>query len=578
VTVIRPAAVLGERAASRVASRAIAVLLALTVAVDAAFLIGLVISNGDNNPIVNIGLSLATQWIPVTAFWLVASRGGFRNVSVVLAAAAVTFSAIGDTYWALAMDSDGYLPYPSPADAGYLLFYPLMVIALLTLVRRALSGIGRLVLLETAVATVGASAVLAVVLDPVISAALADDSVLGSAVAVSYPLFDLILLAVIAGISTVPTVSLDRHWWALIAGLAIFAAADVAYALLESEGAYTSGTPLDATWAIGLGLMTWWVVGAARPIAKPVLARRSGAVPLPAVAVLAGLAVLVVGTQVPLSMLAIVLAALTVGLGAVPIVFRQAMLGRMLAAQEEAVRRLTELDRAKTDILTTVNHEFRTPLTSITGHVELLLDGAAGDLPPAATGMLEAIERNGSRLQALIDETFTASRFDEAGDDDAWSTLDVGGITACALRQVTAAAERRGVRLDLDPAEPDLRVDGDVAQLELAFAKLLDNAVKFTPPAGHVEVSAGRHPDDGDIVVRITDDGMGIPADDIPRLFSRFFRASNVQNAAIPGVGLGLATAKQIVAAHGGSIAVESELGSGTTMTIRLPAARESGS
>ena len=554
-------------------SRAIAVLLALTIAVDTAFLIGLVLTNGDNNPFVNVGLSLATQWIPVTAFWLVASRTGFRNLSVVLAAAAVTFSAIGDAYWSLAMDLDGYLPFPSVADAGYLLFYPLMLIALLTLVRRAMTGVGRLVLLETAVATVGASAVLAVVLDPVISAALAGDSALDSVVAVAYPVFDLLLLAVIAGISTLPTVSFDRHWWALITGLAIFAAADVGYAVLESAGAYTAGTPLDATWAVGLGLMTWWVMGATRPSAAPVAAPRPTAVPLPAVAVLAGLAVLVVGTQVPLSMLAIILAALTVGLGAVPIVFRQAMLGRMLAAQDEAVRRLTELDRAKTDILTTVNHEFRTPLTSINGHVELLLDGAGGDLPEGAMTMLTTIERNGARLQSLIDETFTASRFDGAADPAARTTMDVAEITACALRQVGAAAERRGVRIDLEPGEPDLRVDGDVMQLELALTKLLDNAVKFTPAEGHVAVAVGRHPDDGDIVIRIADDGMGIPADDIPRLFSRFYRASNVQRAAIPGVGLGLATAKQILVAHGGSIGVESEVGSGTTMTVRLPAA-----
>src|SRR5690606_26427601 len=144
----------------------------------------------------------------------------------------------------------------------------------------------------------------------------------------------------------------------------------------------------------------WWGAGMAqRPSADVPAARAAGSLPLPTIAVLAGLAVLVVATQTPLSPLVVVLAALTVGFAAAPIAFRQAVLGRIVAAQEEAVRRLTELDRAKTDIMVTMNHEFRTPLTSLNGHVELLLDGGAGELPRPAVGMLETIERNGARLR-----------------------------------------------------------------------------------------------------------------------------------------------------------------------------------
>ena len=549
-------------------------LLLLTVGVDALYFLGLMAFNGDNNPVVNVGLGVATQWVPVAVFWLVAARTGFRRVPVILAAAAVTLSATGDAYYSLAMDADGYLPFPSPADAGYLLFYPLMVAALVVLVRAQLRGVGRLVLVEVAVATVGASAVLALLLDPVIGTALANGTVGESMIALSYPLFDLVLLAVIAGIAAVPNVSLGSRSWALITGLGIFAIADVVYALMQD--AYIAGTPLDATWAIGLGFMTWWVAGVATPVEAPARpAPRVVPVSLPSIAVLAGLAVLIVGTQVPVSLLAVVLAALTVGLGALPIIFRQAMLGRMLVSQKESVRRLTELDQAKTDILVTVNHEFRTPLTSITGHVELLLDGGAGDLPPAAIGMLQTIERNSDRLQRLIDDAFTASQFAEGRGPAIRERVDVIDLVERAVARLEPLAATRGVRLLVDRGPEGLAIEGEAEHLERALAKLVDNAVKFSHPGGEVSVAVESSDDGRDAVILISDDGIGIPAADIPRLFTQFFRASNVQSAAIPGVGLGLSIARQIAQAHDGSIEVDSELGSGTTMTVRLPIAVE---
>src|SRR5690606_9383520 len=106
------------------------------------------------------------------------------------------------------------------------------------------------------------------------------------------------------------------------------------------------------------------------------------------------------------------LAALTVGLGAAPIVFRHAMLGRMLEAREEALRRLTELDQDKTDILVTMNHEFRTPLTSVIGNVDLLLDRGAGELPPEAVRSLTTMGRNAGRLKRLLDEMLSAAVFE----------------------------------------------------------------------------------------------------------------------------------------------------------------------
>jgi signal transduction histidine kinase len=550
------------------------VLLGVMVGLDVLFVIGLVVLGDLHNPIVTVGLTLATQAVPVAIFWLVAAHTGLANLPVMLAATAVTFSALGDLYYALAMDADGNLAFPSPADPAYLLFYPLMVAALALLARRQMRVGGRLVLLETAVATLGASAVLAVILEPVIAEALSSDNVLSSVTAIAYPLFDLLLLAVIAGITSVSAMQLGRRWWALVTGLGIFVAADIAYAIMTSQGTYLAGTPLDAAWAIGLAFITWWVAGVPSSASAPIPELRPGLiVPLPAVALLAGLAVLVVGTVRELSTAAIALAAVTVGLGAVPIIFRQAMMGRMLAARDDAVRRLTELDQQKTDILVTVNHEFRTPLTSINGHVELLLDGSAGELPKSAIGMLETIERNGARLQGLIDATMTASALESGLGCDVVAPIEAAGILTRAVARVQPLAARRGVELALHNDDPTLVIDAVGARLEDALVNIIDNAVKFTDAGGRATVHLEGTRADGEVVIRISDTGVGVPADDIPRLFTRFFRASNVQKAAIPGVGLGLSISQQIVQAHGGSIEVQSAEGPGTIVTVRLPGA-----
>lgn len=569
MTASRPGAVERPTDDTRL-SRVIAALLVVMVAVDALYLVALTTSGGPNSSAVTVALSLATQWVPVTVFWVVATALGFHRPSVMLAAIAVTVSAIGDTYYSLAMDAEGFLPFPSPADAGYLLFYPLMVASLVVLVRRALAGMGRLVVLESTVATLGAAALLSIVLAPVITGAIDDGDPLGSAIAVAYPVFDVLLLAVIAGVASVLATSVGRRSWALFVGLAVFAAADVAYALLENQGAYAGGTPLDATWAIGLAFITWWVAGVPGDGSPKLVVRTSrDRVTLPAVAVVAGFGVLLAGRIVELPLAAEILAAAAVALATLPLVFRQAMLGRMIADQERALRRLTELDREKADLLATVNHEFRTPLTSINGHVELLLDGGGGDLSAEAMGMLRTIERNGARLQSLIEETFVASR---TGDPDApvvRESLPLGRLAAQASSELAPAARRRGIGLTVTADEQDPVVDGDRGELRRVVLSLVDNAVKFTPDGGEVTVEVERSGESA--VIRVRDTGIGIPADDLDRLFSRFFRAANAQKAAIPGVGLGLAIAHGIVSNHGGTIQAESVDGAGTTMTVRLP-------
>ncbi|MDK1328166.1 ATP-binding protein [Arthrobacter sp. zg-Y1143] len=251
--------------------------------------------------------------------------------------------------------------------------------------------------------------------------------------------------------------------------------------------------------------------------------------------------------------------------------------GNLITAQRMVLKRLRELDQAKTDFVATVNHELRTPLTSITGYLDLILDGSGGDIPADVADMLKIVGRNAVRLNQLITDLLTISRQD--ADE---GTLDVEEVDLHELLQAVAAslapaagANNLDLRLELGP-DP-LCVDGDSAALEQVFTNLCSNAVKFTPAGGSVLVRAELVRAEGagpSVRVQITDTGIGIPEAELPNLFRRFFRASNATSAAIPGTGLGLAIVQDIVLQHGGELGVESKVGSGTTATVLLPAGR----
>jgi diguanylate cyclase (GGDEF)-like protein len=265
--------------------------------------------------VVNGWLGELTLLAPTAVCWLAVSRVGLRRPEVPLAAAAVTAFAAGDTYYVVMTVGGGSLPFPCLADVGYLLFYPLMLAALVVAVRRHLRGLTSSVWLDTVVGSLGAAAVLAVVLSPVLASALAGSPSIATLVAVTYPMFDLALVAAIAGIAALGGVRLSNRWGLLGAGLTVFAATDVVYALAQTRGTYAVGTPLDAGWAIGLALTALWVDRAARRDRSPTqeVPSRNGASSLvvPVVATVAGLAVLVAASRTHLSPLAVVLAGVT---------------------------------------------------------------------------------------------------------------------------------------------------------------------------------------------------------------------------------------------------------------------------
>ncbi|KAD3514915.1 response regulator [Arthrobacter yangruifuii] len=251
--------------------------------------------------------------------------------------------------------------------------------------------------------------------------------------------------------------------------------------------------------------------------------------------------------------------------------------GNLITAQRMVLKRQRELDQAKTDFVATVNHELRTPLTSITGYLELILDGSGGDIPENVAQMLKIVGRNAVRLHQLISDLLTISRQDADESSLEAEEVDLGELLRGVAASLAPAAGASNLDLRLELGTEALLVDGDRAQLEQVFTNLCSNAVKFTPAGGSVSISAMPVQPDGagpGVRVQIQDTGIGIPEADLPNLFRRFFRASNATSAAIPGTGLGLAIVQDIVLQHGGELGIVSKVGTGTTATVQLPAAR----
>lgn len=250
--------------------------------------------------------------------------------------------------------------------------------------------------------------------------------------------------------------------------------------------------------------------------------------------------------------------------------------GHLISGQQQVLKQLQHLDQAKTDFLATVNHELRTPLTSITAYLDMIRDGSGGRLPEDVNRMLDIIVRNSERLRRLVEDMLSVSRRDYEGTGLHLAPTRVGHtlrIITAALRPL-AEQQRVNISLDLDRQDPE--VIADEVQLEQVFTNLVSNAIKFTPPGGNISV-ANSYGEDTEgipcVIVRISDTGVGVPEDEIAHLFTRFYRASNATSGAVPGSGLGLDIAHDIVDRHKGRMEVTSRLGEGTTIQVQLPLA-----
>jgi PAS domain S-box-containing protein len=227
-----------------------------------------------------------------------------------------------------------------------------------------------------------------------------------------------------------------------------------------------------------------------------------------------------------------------------------------------------ELERLKSDFISTVSHELRTPLTSIKGYVDLVLAGDVGPLTPEQKEFLTIVSQNTTRLTELINDLLEIERLESGRIEFEFAELDLAEVLENVARSLHVNAEQKGLEF-LTEIPSGLKVRGDRERLAQVFLNLLSNAIKYTP-AGTVELRA--HQEDDAVVVEVRDTGIGLSESDLQKLFQKFFRSDNPYVRKVGGTGLGLSIAKAIVERHGGTITVTSQLGQGSTFTVRLPA------
>jgi two-component system sensor histidine kinase BaeS len=244
-----------------------------------------------------------------------------------------------------------------------------------------------------------------------------------------------------------------------------------------------------------------------------------------------------------------------------------AAFNRMASDLAARQAQLVEADRARRQLLADVSHELMTPLTAIRGYAETL--GLPQFVPQSKEGQraVKVIHEEGERIERLVKDLLDLARFEAGGISLALENVDVDEIFERVSERHAQAAQDKSVAIVIDPHD-DIRMVGDPHRLEQAVQNLASNALRHTPPGGTIRLGAAR--DNGTVKITVADNGVGIPAEHLPHVFDRFYKADQSRSQA--GSGLGLSIVKAIIERHGGSVSVRSERGGGTVFTLVLPA------
>jgi two-component system phosphate regulon sensor histidine kinase PhoR len=230
------------------------------------------------------------------------------------------------------------------------------------------------------------------------------------------------------------------------------------------------------------------------------------------------------------------------------------------------ITRTERLELVRQEFLSNVSHELRTPLTAIMAFVETLENGARED-PESCQRFLSIIRKNASRMHGLIDDILELTLIEGGNIQLRTETVDLHALVNDVCASLASQARSRNITLQNNVA-PDVLIYADSRRLEQMLTNLVDNGIKFSHEKGTVSIS---HESGARDRILVTDDGDGIPAQHLERLFERFYRVDRARSRDLGGTGLGLAIVKHLALLHGGEITVESELGKGTTFTLDLP-------
>jgi two-component system phosphate regulon sensor histidine kinase PhoR len=229
---------------------------------------------------------------------------------------------------------------------------------------------------------------------------------------------------------------------------------------------------------------------------------------------------------------------------------------------------IERVERVRKDFVINVSHELRTPLASIQGYAETLMDGALND-PQYNMRFLGIIRHNAERLARITQDLLTLSRVEQKRQKFDFEPFSVNGLLKQAIELMRPIAEKREIRLELQPGPADACVWCDSEAVSQILSNLLDNAIKYTHAGGRITV--GAEPQGRFVELFVRDTGIGISAEELPRVFERFYRVDKARSRELGGTGLGLSIVKHLVGAHSGTTRVESRAGEGSTFFFTLP-------
>ncbi|MFZ3590724.1 two-component system histidine kinase PnpS [Bacillus sp. DJP31] len=230
------------------------------------------------------------------------------------------------------------------------------------------------------------------------------------------------------------------------------------------------------------------------------------------------------------------------------------------------ISEIKKLEQMRKDFVANVSHELKTPITSIKGFSETLLDGAMKD-EKLTENFLTIILKESDRLQSLIQDLLDLSKMEQQGFSINWQKVDLKEVLEEIIVMLKGKAEDKQISLELHVKERTI-IDGDLYRLKQIFINLINNAIAYTPSNGVVIVSLENH--QNQTHVKVADNGIGITEDELPRIFERFYRVDKARTRNSGGTGLGLAIVKHLVEAHHGRVAVRSKQGKGTTFTVKF--------
>jgi two-component system phosphate regulon sensor histidine kinase PhoR len=236
------------------------------------------------------------------------------------------------------------------------------------------------------------------------------------------------------------------------------------------------------------------------------------------------------------------------------------------------ITRLRQLEEVRREFVANVSHELRTPLSIFHGYLENLID--APSMPRKdQMEIFEILRKHSRRLNALLEDLLTLARLESRQEKIARVSMELPALLRSVGGDWSQKLANKKLALQIEATDDLPRISADPQRLEQVLHNLLENAVKYTEPGGHIFLKAAAQ--NGHLEVRVEDSGQGIPPADLPHIFERFYRADKARSREQGGTGLGLSIVKHIIQLHGGAVAAESKYGKGTTIILHLPLDKE---